>query len=100
MNDLLTALKQLRENGPKNHSGGICAQFDLYGLYSSQERRQFRDSFKTWPHYSGTIGFPVPGPAAAIDAYIDNQDDLWDRDTEYGRLRWDLLDHVIKEMSK
>ena len=50
----------------------------------------------TWPQYSGDIDFPVPGPAAAIDAYFDN---LWDRDTEYGRLRWDLLDHIIKEMS-
>lgn len=34
MTDLLTALKQLRENGPKNRDAGICSQFDLYGLYS------------------------------------------------------------------
>lgn len=100
MTDLLTALKQLRENGPYNRDGGICSQFDLYGLYSSEERRQFRDSFKTWPHYSGDINFPVPGTAAAIDAYFDKGNDLWDRDTEYGRLRWDLLDHIIKELSK
>lgn len=103
MTDLLTALKQLRENGPYNRDEGICAHLDLYGLYSKDERRQFRDSFKTWPHYSRDIGFPVPSPdksIASIDAYFDNLDDLWDRDTEYGRLRWDLLDHIIKEMSK
>ena len=100
MTDLLTALKQLRENGPHNRSAGICSQFDMFGLYSSEERQQFRDSFKTWPHYSGYISFPVPGPAAAIDAYFDNLGDLWDRDTEYGRLRWDLLDHIIEELSK
>ena len=35
-----------------------------------------------------------------MDAYFNNLDNLWDRDTEYGRLRWDLLDHIIKEMSK
>lgn len=103
MTDLLTALKQLRENGPHNRSAGICSQFDMFGLYSSEERRQFRDSFKTWPHYSGDISFPVPSPdksIEAIDAYFDNQDDLWDHGTDYGRLRWDLLDHIIKEMSK
>lgn len=103
MTDLLTALKQLRENGPYNRDAGICAQFDLYGLYSSEERQQFRASFKTWPHYSGGISFPVPstdGFTEAIDAYFDETNDLWDRDTEYGRLRWDLLDHIIKELSK
>lgn len=103
MNDLLTALKQLRENGPKNRDAGICCQFDLHGLYSSEERLQFRASFKTWPHYSGDDSFPVPSPDKsmdAIDAYFDKNSDLWDRDTEHGRLRWDLLDHIIKEMSK
>lgn len=103
MNDLLAALEQLRENGPYNRDAGICSQLDLYGLYSSEERRQFRDSLKTWPHYSGDSSFPVPSPdksVEAIDAYFDEQLDLWDRDTEYGRLRWDLLDHIIKELSK
>lgn len=100
MTDLLTALKQLRENGPTNRDVGICSQLDLFGWYSSEERQQFLACFKTWPQYSGDIDFPVPGPAAAIDAYFDNLYDLWDRDTEYGRLRWDLLDHIIKEMSK
>lgn len=100
MNDLLTALKQLRENGPKNRDAGICCQFDLYGLYSAEERQQFRASFKTWQYYSGDPGFPVPGTAAAIDAYFDKSNDLWDRNTAYGRLRWDLLDHIIKELSK
>lgn len=103
MTDLLTALKQLRENGPKNRDVGICSQFDLYGFYSSEERRQLRASFKTWPHYSGDIDFPVPSPdkyMEAVDVYFDEGNDLWDRDAEYGRLRWDLLDHIIKELSK
>lgn len=103
MTDLLTALKQLRDNGPKNHNVGICGQFDLYGLHSEEERRQFRNCFKTWQHYSGDDSFPIPSPDKSInaqDAYFDKRNDLWDRDTEYGRLRWDLLDHIIAEMSK
>lgn len=103
MTDLLTALKQLRENGPYDRSAGICSQFDPPDSYNQVERQQYRDSFKTWPHYSGDPSFPVPstdGFTEAIDAYFDNLGDLWDRDTEYGRLRWDLLDHIIKELSK
>lgn len=102
MTDLLTALKQLRENGPDKRYAGICCQSDLLGLYSSEECRQFRASFKTWPHYSGDISFPVPSPDKsidAVDAYLDKSNDLWDRDTAYGRLRWDLLDHIIAEIS-
>lgn len=88
MTDLLTALKQLRKNGPKNRDVGICSQFDLYGLYSAEARRQFIDSFKTWQYYSGDPSFPVPGTAAAaVDAYFDKSNDLWDCDTAYGRLR-------------
>lgn len=100
MTDLLTALKQLRENGPKNRNSGICKQIDWY---NSEEHRQFRASFETWPHYSGDDSFPVPSPDKsmdAIDAYFNESNDLWDRGTEYGRLRWDLLDHIIAEMSK
>lgn len=103
MNDLLTALKQLRENGPRIRSAGICSQLDLFNLCSAEERQQFRACFKTWPHYSGHISFPVPSPdksIEAVDAYFDKSTDLWDRDTKYGHLRWDLLDHIIKELSK
>lgn len=103
MTDLLTALKQLRDTGPYYRSTGICSQFEPLDSYNSEERLQFLNSFKTWPHYSGDIDFPVPSPdksIASIDAYFDNLYDLWDRDTEYGRLRWDLLDHIIAEMSK
>lgn len=103
MTDLLTALKQLCENGPNDRSAGICWQFDSPELYSTAELRQYKDSFKTWPHYSGDISFPVPSPdgfTEAIDAYFDKSIDLWDRNTEYGRLRWELLDHIIKELSK
>lgn len=103
MTDLLTALKQLRDTGPNVRSSGICWQFEPLELYSTAELRQFLNSFKTWPHYSGDIDFPVPSPDKsidAIDAYFDNLGDLWNRDTEYGRLRWDLLDHIIKELSK
>lgn len=77
MTDLLTALKQLRENGPKTRDAGICWQFDSYSL---EERRQFKASFETWPHYSGDISFPVPSPdksIEAIDAYFDKGNDLW-----------------------
>ena len=36
MTDLLTALKQLRENGPKNRDAGICYQLDSHILHSAE----------------------------------------------------------------
>lgn len=55
MTNLLTALKQLRESGPKDRYAGICS-----------------------PHYSGDLSFPVPSPDVFTDAYFDNLYDLWD----------------------
>lgn len=64
------------------------------------------DLFERWPKFSGHIGFPVPAPKEwgvdASDAYTLTQeaDTLWDRSTEYGRLRWELLDFLITELEK
>jgi hypothetical protein len=58
-----------------------------------------------WPHKSGYVGYPIksPNPAwtphgAFVDA-LDN-DTMWDKSTEYGQLRWDLLAYLITEFTK
>lgn len=47
-----------------------------------------------WPKHSGDWYFPIPG---GVDAFY-NCPDKWDRSTEYGRLRWELLDFLIEEL--
>lgn len=60
--------------------------------------------FPTWPKYSGNLAFPVPaqienrywnGPGAAYLATTPKQ--KWNKKTEYGQLRRELLDFLIKE---
>ena len=48
--------------------------------------------FKSWAHFSGDAVVPF----FAFISHID----LWDIETEYGRLRWHLLEHLINEYSK
>lgn len=104
MSDLLTALKQLKEQGPEVATTGICGAVKLYSAYHVETVWAMQHACRTWPHFSGDVYFPVPAPADqyldCYDYYFERQQDLWDKTTEYGQLRWDLLDHLIKELSK
>lgn len=50
----------------------------------------------SWPKHSEDSGFPIPGGG---DAYHEHQikDAQWNTDSEYGRLRFELLDWIIEE---
>jgi len=54
-----------------------------------------RDHFESWLHYSGSRTFPIAGDYSA--AHFAGA--LWSANTEYGRLRRDLLTHCIKSIS-
>lgn len=49
-----------------------------------------------WPKYSGDAQYTVPGPKGEhpSTAYGNNIN-KWDRSTEYGQLRYELLDYLI-----
>lgn len=89
--ELLGELKQLHARGGSKcgicHSVGYQHELDLIQL------------FKRWPKYSGSIVFPMPGGMYAYnEASLNNT--LWDRNTEYGQLRWELLEWLIEELQK
>lgn len=44
--------------------------------------------------FAGKIGFPVHGGGSSFFAHADK----WDRDTEYGRHRWEYLDWLIQQL--
>lgn len=90
-------LKYLRENGPARPSLGICDQPLMIRLSMTDILRDF---FTTWPKYSGRITFPVPHPTYAPNEAYTILENLWDRGTEYGRNRWELLDHCLAETLK
>lgn len=94
--DLLKQLKKLRYR--RNNYQGICAQV---GNYS-----ELYPLFRKWPGFSGCIEFPVPHPGYPKDgneaekAYCDGHFNKWDRESAYGKLRWDLLEFMIAELEK
>lgn len=95
---LLAALRTVRENGPHDINMGICAAV----VAADEDCDTFQvddlleELFTRWPEYSGILPYPVPG---GYTAYMTAAS-CWDRDTEYGRLRWELLDFCIEELEK
>lgn len=63
---------------------------------SHQCRNIFYAAIARWPKHSGSVTFPVPG---GMDAYEDHQraGDQWNARSEYGQLRFELLDWIIEE---
>lgn len=64
----------------------------------------FQKYCSQWPKYSGVLTYPVPFTnndpqysKIAREKYIehwDNSLNMWDRNSEYGELRWELVDFV------
>ncbi len=96
LTQLLRQLKELQEAGPKYPTLGICQVSTL------ETRPYFREIWEKWPKYSGISRFPVPefegqqGKEAEDSFYKTHL--LWDKNTEYGRNRWELLEWMIKEI--
>jgi hypothetical protein len=98
MTELHQALLKLREDGPSNIFQGICHQGDVI------EQKKLLSSFffffffffSLWPEFSGDLVFPVSHPSMTPGEAYMLIDDIWDRETEYGRARWRLLDFLIE----
>lgn len=95
------ALLRIREKPALYY--GICRQVDdLCPDINSRMVRFFLGRlFPGWPHYSGSRNYPVPDPEKRRDPLAawkkyDHTGEMWDERTEYGRLRRDLLDYLIK----
>jgi len=80
----------------KKHSPyeGICTNVALRGDFEYPSSK-LAELMWRWPK-AETWRFPVPG---GIDAYINagKHGTMWDKTTEYGRLRHELLEFLIKE---
>lgn len=104
MASLLEKLQELRTNGPAPRSYGICTQ--LTSL-THLERGYLLHLMQHWPGRSSHVDFPVPAsrtdtsPKAAQIKYVkSNTKQMWDRNTEHGQLRWELLEWLIEELQK
>lgn len=95
---LSTSLQQLKQNGPHIIGDGICTNA-ADGLGKGLQRALIRALCTFWGKYSGNICFPVPHPRHCPElAYCDTADH-WNRETQYARDRWELLDFLIDATS-
>jgi len=93
LNTVLERLNQLKEFGPSNFGIGICPNIKIPTI-------SLTEFFESWPKYSGRYVFPITiKDFDAGDLYV-NTINQWDKSTEYGQLRWELVDHMINEIEK
>lgn len=104
MASLLEKLQELHTNGPAPNSLGICTQVN--GI-THLERGYMLHLMQQWPERSGHVYYPVPAsrtdtsPKAAKIKYAkSNTKQMWNRNTEHGQLRWELLEWLIEELQK
>ena len=91
---LLIAIKE-----KPNTRAGICGQPAMMSLRLGAFA-VVRDLMVQWPKYSGSYDYPVPSVdegRTPSQCFHDNIHDLWDRDTEYGALRWELLEWLLEQ---
>ena len=101
---LLSALEQLKANGPSDPAFGICRNVARYLPPSYTSTRAFaRDLyalFDSWPLNTGVAGYPVP----CTGHYKDPAEQYWSDPNkwvgEQGVLWRSLLDHCINQLKK
>lgn len=104
---LLDVLYEIRLNGPTKTNEGICTAvanalgFDVITVGDIDDL--LADVMGTWPKSTGSVNFPVPGTNGLSNTamYVDcsrHKESMWDKSTEYGQLRWELLDHCIAQL--
>ena len=99
---LLEQLQHIKSLGTNNSDGGICSQLlslscvDLGTLHHMMSR---------WPKYSGILAYPIPStmkgltPRACYDYHLRKRNQ-WTGRNAYSKLRYELLDFMIAELSK
>jgi hypothetical protein len=88
-------MAHLLTKGPRYLNTGICnnAYGDIKEL-SEEQAQEVRGLMKLWPEYSGNPSFPVPScstPQTAPDITYFTRNNMWDRESNYGRARWRLV---------
>jgi len=101
---LLEALIEIRDEQRHEPIYGIClnAEDNLRYSMTRTERDaamcRLYGAMMLWPKYSGWPRYPVPHPVLEPENAF-YRCDLWDKATEYGQARWELLDFLIGELS-
>lgn len=106
---ILTALLEIRDEGPSSNASGICHNLDKNVFIANDKRTDLKEcgevsnwlefNFVKWPKFSGEIAYPVPTPEGVNftpETMYFAQEDQWVG--EYGELRYELLDFLIAQL--
>lgn len=107
----LQILEEITQSLELYPSLSICLQAiplceTKFGISESCQMANWIESkFSSWEHFSGSFAYPVPSNIpnqSPREAYFlaKGSGKMWDKTTEYGRLRYQLLDYLIQEASK
>jgi len=98
---VLGILKYIKENGPSIYEAGICANLEMFLLDDENLGTDIVVYYsKDWKHkVPDIIYFPVEGCDEKYHKASENYK-LWSKTTKYGRLRWNLLNHMIKRVQE
>lgn len=99
---LLEKLQHLKSVGPDNNIGGICLQL---GHLCIGESGTLHHLMFLWPKYSGNIMYPIPSTKKGLTPrgcylYHSRKSSHWTGKNAYSKLRYELLDFLIAELSK
>lgn len=99
---LLEQLQRIKSIGTNNHNGGICLQL---GHRSMVESGTLHHLMSLWPKYSGVYSYPIPSTKKGLThsgcyKYHSRKCSHWTGKNAYSKLRYELLDFLIAELSK
>ena len=102
---VLQALRAVRHSKElRRNAIGICGAVKLYLKESSGNIVTIRDQdvlhrlMKDWPKHSGVTEFPICAYGVSPMKEFTNCFDMWNPDTPYGQLRWELLEWLINKL--
>ena len=104
--EIVNLLEAIRDGGPDRGDQGICYHVEYDWETGQQYIEKWWDTsaaaFRAWPLFSGDYNYPITTGDQQDWEFDEAQarSTMWDRSTEYGRLRWELLDHLIAWYTK
>ena len=102
---ILSALKAIKSNEEyRYHSTGICNAVRHYlegrsdNYFTVWDSNTIYELMREWPKHSGNNEFPITVRGINPMKEYMGCYDKWDRKTEYGQLRWELLEWLINKL--
>lgn len=93
----LKFLNRILENGPVNADEGLCLQYRMFrnpsdqAIYPSDIGMTIASIVVDWAEERGlNLKCPIEG---SMLLYNQNTD-KWNKDTQYGEMRWNLVEYV------